>query len=151
MVNYLLYRQLIINHSQKPFNYGLLPITCNNNCLSKKKHNLLCGDEVTLQIFFNTNVINVIRHETKGCSIICASSSLMSIHLSNQTFSQSLKIINNFINMLQNKPFDSNTLESDLLLFQVIANFPNKLNCAIIPWLLAFNLIKNYFNNIESS
>ncbi|MFW8664440.1 hypothetical protein ACOES3_01020, partial [Candidatus Phytoplasma citri] len=66
-------------------------------------------------------------------------------------FSQSLKIINNFINMLQNKPFDSNTLESDLLLFQVIANFPNKLNCAIIPWLLAFNLIKNYFNNIESS
>ncbi|MDO7983461.1 MAG: iron-sulfur cluster assembly scaffold protein [Pigeon pea little leaf phytoplasma] len=148
MVNYLLYRQLIIKHSKKPFNYGLLPITCNNNCLIKKKHNLLCGDEITLQIFFNDGFINSIRHETKGCSIICASSSIMSISLSNQTFTQSLKVINNFINMLQNKSFDIAVLESDLLLFEVIANIPNKLNCTIIPWLLAFDLIQNYLNNV---
>ncbi|EMR14650.1 MAG: iron-sulfur cluster assembly scaffold protein [Sweet potato little leaf phytoplasma] len=151
MVNYLLYRELIITHSQKPCNYGLLPVNFFNHCLSEKKHNLLCGDEVILQIFFNSEVITTIRHETKGCSIICASSSLMSIYLSNKTFIQSLKVINNFVNMLKNKLFDINVLEKDLLLFQTISNFPNKFNCASIPWLLALNLIKNHLDKIKLS
>ncbi|MDO8064086.1 iron-sulfur cluster assembly scaffold protein [Candidatus Phytoplasma bonamiae] len=141
----------LINETQIIYSY-LWPITCNNNnCLIKKKHNSLCGDEVTLQIFFNAGFINSIRHETKGCSIICASSSIMSISLSNQTFAQSLNIINNFINMLQKKSFDISVLGSDLLLFEAITNIPNKLNCTIIPWLLALDLIQNYFNNVKLS
>lgn len=67
-----LYREVILEHSQHPQNYGKL---------RKSTHiatelNPLCGDEVTLYLIIKNDIIKDVRFEGNGCAISQASASV---------------------------------------------------------------------------
>ena len=77
-----LYRDIIMEHYKNPRNKGLL------NDEKYKKVNLLnpsCGDDVTIQVLVENDVIKDVRHDGHGCSICCSSASVMSETLVNKT------------------------------------------------------------------
>ncbi|MFR0368014.1 Fe-S cluster assembly sulfur transfer protein SufU [Candidatus Phytoplasma palmae] len=140
-----LYRSLILKHYKNPLNRGLLKNNLKNYFFSEEK-NLSCGDEIVIQILFNERKIIDIRYEVEGCSILIASSSLMSVILKNVYIENAIQQINNFCNMLQKKSFKKSLICPQLKYFELIQHFPGRVVCASMPWTLLLKIInKNFF------
>ncbi len=69
-----MYRENIIDHYKNPRNFGSLQ----NADAVHKEFNILCGDEVELQLKFNSHAIADIKFLGKGCAISQASASILS-------------------------------------------------------------------------
>ncbi|MDO8168164.1 iron-sulfur cluster assembly scaffold protein [Candidatus Phytoplasma melaleucae] len=136
------YRALLIKHYKNPLNKGLIKDSKKHqpNYVVLKNNNINCGDKIKIQIYFYQKIITNIRYEAEGCSIFIASASLMSVYLKNLNFKLGICKIENFINMIQNKPFQEDILDKDLLCLKPISFFPGKFICISAPWLL---LLKN--------
>ncbi|KXT29121.1 nifU-like N terminal domain protein [Candidatus Phytoplasma oryzae] len=145
-----LYRDVIIQNYNKPFNKGLLfkkkPKGYNDFIISYSK-NIFCNEFIKIQIFFEIDKILDIRYETEGCIILVSSSSLMSFFLKKTHLKLSLEKINNFLQMIQKKKFDSTLINKELYAFQNISSFPSKINCVSMPWLLSLKIINKYIKN----
>ncbi|MBP3059369.1 SUF system NifU family Fe-S cluster assembly protein [Texas Phoenix palm phytoplasma] len=135
-----LYRSLILKHYKNPLNRGLLKNNLKNYFFSSEK-NLSCGDEIIIQILVHNRKIVDIRYEVEGCSILVASSSLMSVILKNEYIETASQKINNFCNMLQKKSFKESLICSELKSFKIIQHFPGRIFCAIMPWTLLLKII----------
>jgi len=68
-----LYRDVILDHNKKPRNFGRLS-PCDS---SAEGHNPLCGDQLTLTVQLQGELIHDIKFEGQGCAISTASASLM--------------------------------------------------------------------------
>ncbi|MDV3167205.1 MAG: iron-sulfur cluster assembly scaffold protein [Vigna little leaf phytoplasma] len=139
-----IYREIILKYANLTMHQGLIPKTPFPNIISRKE-NKICGESIILQIFISEKKLTMIKYKTKGCAILVASSSLMSIFLKNLPLSIVIKKINHFLNMINNKHFDSSYLEKDLLSLKLINNFPGRLLCATIPWELLLKMIQKKF------
>lgn len=76
-----LYRQHILDHYRQPRNWGLKA----NVSAQAKVINSDCGDEMTVQLVIQDDVIKDIFIEGKGCAISVAAASLMSDYLKGQS------------------------------------------------------------------
>jgi nitrogen fixation NifU-like protein len=126
-----LYRQVIMDHYKNPRNKGL---KSDARYLNVFMSNPSCGDELTLQIFLENGVIKDLRHDGKGCSICCASSSIVTSKLINKNVEESLEIINNFYEMVKGLTFDEKLIDSDELALQGVSKFPARIKCATLSW-----------------
>jgi len=80
--------ELILDHYRNPRNYGSLP----NADAAGKEVNILCGDEVEVQLKFDGNRIENIRFQGTGCAISKAATSLLTEHVKGKTVSQVKRI-----------------------------------------------------------
>src|SRR3989344_1268015 len=69
-----IYRENILDHYKNPRNFGNIE----NFDAEYHEFNSLCGDELTLQIKIENNLVKDIRFFGKGCAISIASSSMLS-------------------------------------------------------------------------
>ncbi len=134
-----LYRQIIMDHYKKPRNKGLL-----DDARYKKEHikNPSCGDDVTIQTFVEDGIVKDIRHDGTGCSICCSSASVLSTRLKNLPVTEALKISENYINMITNKPYDETIELEDAQAYEGIKDFPARTKCATIAWKAFENTVK---------
>jgi len=134
-----LYRQIIMDHYKKPRNKGLL-----DDARYKKEHikNPSCGDDVTIQTFVEDGIVKDIRHDGTGCSICCSSASVLSTRLKNLPVVEALKISENYINMITNKPYDETIELEDAQAYEGIKDFPARTKCATIAWKAFENTVK---------
>ncbi len=126
-----LYRQIIMEHYKNPLNKGLLS---DPNYLLINMHNPSCGDDVTVQLKVEDNIVKDIRHEGVGCSICCSSASVMSETLKGLSKEEAIKIVENFINMVMNKEFDPTYLKGDTQAYSGVRTFPARVRCATLAW-----------------
>ena len=70
-----LYREIILDHYRTPRNRGELPCP---PAQSAQGHNPLCGDEITIYIQLNGDVVEDVKVSGQGCSISQSSASMMS-------------------------------------------------------------------------
>ena len=126
-----LYRQLIMDHYKSPRNKGLVE---NKEYVSIPLDNPSCGDEIVVQILIRDNRLIDIRHEGKGCSICCSSSSIMSETLKNKSIREAQEISYEFYEFLKGSPYNENLLDGDVLAYQGIRNFPARIKCASLAW-----------------
>ncbi len=68
-----IYRENILDHYTNPRNFGKLEIFD----VQHREFNPLCGDEVTVQIKLENNLIKNINFHGKGCAISMAASSML--------------------------------------------------------------------------
>jgi nitrogen fixation NifU-like protein len=68
-----LYRELILEHSKHPHNFG----TLEQPDISHEDHNPLCGDRVRIDLRVEDGVITDVRFQGRGCAISQASASLL--------------------------------------------------------------------------
>ena len=125
-----LYRDIIMDY-KNPRNKGLL------NDEKYKKVNLLnpsCGDDVTIQVLVENDVIKDVRHDGHGCSICCSSASVMSETLVNKTTKEAQNVIDEYMTMLTGKEYDKNILKGEAIAYIGVSKFPARIRCASISW-----------------
>ena len=71
-----MYRENILDHYKHPRNKGVLEsCTCKHH-----ESNPICGDEVTMQVRLNHDMIEEIRFMGHGCAISLAAASMLTEH-----------------------------------------------------------------------
>lgn len=74
-----MYREEILDHYKKPRNEGVLDEGLKDTEFEGK--NPSCGDKTTIYLKIEDGVIKEIKHETDGCAISTASTSILSEEL----------------------------------------------------------------------
>jgi nitrogen fixation NifU-like protein len=126
-----LYRQVIMDHYKNPKNKGLLD---DASYLTIHLNNPSCGDELTVQVKAENDVITDIRHLGTGCSICCSSASVMSETLKNQKIDDAMDIIGQFYELIKGYPYNPEILKGDAIVYQGVSQFPARVKCATLGW-----------------
>ncbi len=126
------YNELIMEHSMNSYNKKKLE----NADFSEIGHNPNCGDEITLQIKLNNNVIEDMAFSGHGCAISQSSTSIMIDTLKGKTIDEAKEIIKTFIGMIKREIKDEAELKKleDAIAFRNISNMPARVKCALLAW-----------------
>ena len=79
-----LYQQVILDHNKNPRNFG--PLLSANH--SADGLNPLCGDDITVHLLIENDIIKEISFEGSGCAIAKSSASIMTTVLKGKTIEQ---------------------------------------------------------------
>ena len=123
-------RNIILDHYQNPRNKGL---TGNKDYKTINMNNESCIDEVNLEIKVENSIIKDIKFDGEACAICTSSSSIMTDTLIGKTTEEAKKILQNFLNMLDEKPYDKEILE-EAIVYDDIHKQPNRKKCALLSW-----------------
>lgn len=124
-----LYRQVIIDHYQRPRNQGQLE----GDAVSIDLRNPSCGDEITLQLLVEDGVVKDVRFKGQGCSISVSSASMMSEAIKGKTVDEALKLSTMFRGMMRGEAPEEDAL-GDLEALQGVSKFPARIKCATLAW-----------------
>lgn len=126
------YNELIMEHSMNSYNKKELE----NADYSEIGHNPNCGDEITLQLKVNNNIIEDMAFSGHGCAISQASTSIMIDTLKGKTIEEAKEIVKTFINMIKRETLDEEELKKleDAIAFRNVANMPARVKCALLAW-----------------
>ena len=127
-----IYNDLIMEHSMNSYNKRKLP----KADYQEIGHNPNCGDEITLEIKLNNNVIEDMAFSGHGCAISQASTSIMIDTLRGKTVEEAKEIIKTFIEMIKREETDEENLKKleDAIAFRNVANMPARVKCALLAW-----------------
>ena len=126
-----LYRQVIMEHHKNPRNKGLKEGSEYHTLHLK---NPSCGDDIYIQVKFNNDTLQEVRHNGTGCSICCSSASVMTEVLKGKTIKEASEIIEDFYELIKgNLPSDEDRLE-EAIVYINIHNFPPRAKCATLSW-----------------
>jgi nitrogen fixation NifU-like protein len=124
-----LYRQVIMDHYQRPRNKGRL----DGDVIEIQLKNPSCCDEVVLQLDVDDGIIRDVRFNGVGCSISMASASMMTEAVKGADIATALKLAGAFRSMMKGEPGDISEL-GDLEALQGVSKFPARIKCATLPW-----------------
>ena len=126
------YNDLIMEHSMNSYNKKKLDDA--NYC--ELGHNPNCGDEISIELKLDGDVIKDMAFTGHGCAISQASTSIMIDTLRGKTIEQAKEIIETFIEMIKREITDEEELEKleDAIAFRNIANMPARVKCALLAW-----------------
>src|SRR5690606_21788192 len=98
-------------------------------------NNPLCGDEITLHLLLEGDVVKDVRWEGQGCSISQASASMMSEAVKNLAEKDVLKLVENFKGMMrgEGQPH-ADVPMGDLEALQGVAKLPVRIKGALLAW-----------------
>ena len=132
MSNYLndplFLRQIIMDHYEYPRNHQLVNEN-NENQLHTSSES--CIDDITVEIKVEDNVIKHTGFDGVACTIATASTSIMSELILNKTLNDAIVVIDNYLNMINEKPYDEDMLE-EAIAFKTIYKQANRIKCATI-------------------
>ena len=83
-----LYKQVILEHSRHPRNYGDLPGATH----TEGGHNPSCGDQLQLQLKLEGDHLQAVQFTAKGCASSTASASLMTQAVKGKTPGEALDL-----------------------------------------------------------
>lgn len=126
------YNDLIMEHSMNSYNKRKL----NDSDFCELGHNPSCGDEITLEIKLDGDIIEDMAFLGHGCAISQASTSIMIDTLRGKTIEEAKEIIQTFIEMIKREITDEKELEKleDAIAFKNISNMPARVKCALLAW-----------------
>ena len=98
--------------------------------------NPFCGDEITLYLNLEDDVVTDVGFQGSGCAISRASASMMTEGIKGKTRGEVEKMFDAFHQMITRGPeesFDSDFL-GDLEVFAGVTEFPTRVKCATLSW-----------------
>ncbi len=126
------YNELIMEHSMNSYNKKELK----NADYCEVGHNPNCGDEITLELKLNGDIIEDMAFTGHGCAISQASTSIMIDTLKGKTIEEAKEVVKTFIEMIKRETTDEKELEKleDAIAFRNVANMPARVKCALLAW-----------------
>ena len=125
-----LYRQVIVDHYNKPRNYGK-PEKWDIEVEGK---NPVCGDEITLYLTVADDKIADCKFEGHGCSISMASASVMTETLKGKNLEEASTILRDFNHLVRGEQCSNCDDYGDIVAFEGVAKFPVRIKCALLAW-----------------
>lgn len=140
-----IYNELIMEHSMNSYNKKKLDKA--DYC--EIGHNPNCGDEITLELKLEGDVICDMAFSGHGCAISQASTSIMIDTLKGKTIREAKEIIKIFIEMIKRETIDEDELKKleDAIVFRNVSNMPARVKCALLAW----HTIEDMLNKNENS
>ncbi|MSU21105.1 MAG: SUF system NifU family Fe-S cluster assembly protein [Pedosphaera sp.] len=124
-----LYQQVILDHSKSPRNFQKMEKA---NRVAEGK-NPLCGDQVTLYLLMEGEVVKDISFQGSGCAISKASASLLTDSLKGKTREQVKRLFEEVREMITTGKINGDEI-GKLAVFAGVHKFPARVKCAILPW-----------------
>lgn len=123
-----LYKQVILEHSRHPRNYGDLTGATH----TEGGHNPSCGDQLQLQLKLEGDHLQAVQFTAKGCAISTASASLMTQAVKGRTPAEALDLAERFRQMLRTGEAHADL--GDLAALQGVSALATRTKCASLPW-----------------
>ena len=126
------YNDIIMEHSMNSYNKKKLKQV--DFC--KPGHNPNCGDEITIELKLNGDIIEDMGFSGHGCAISQASTSIMIDTLKGKSIQEAKNIIQTFINMIKREIKNEDDLKKleEAIAFKNISNMPARVKCALLAW-----------------
>ena len=128
-----LYQEIILEHYRTPHHKGLRePFDAEVYHL-----NPTCGDEITLRLHLDGDLVADVSYEGQGCSISQASASVMADLVIGKPVAEAMKIGDAFLELMQSKGQlepDEDVLE-DAVAFAGVSKYPARIKCALLGWM----------------
>ena len=128
-----LYQEIILDHYKRPKNKVLQ----DKYSVEVHHNNPSCGDEITLRVQIENQIIKQLSWDGVGCSISQASSSVMSELTQGASIEKALGLEVSFLELMQGKgqvEADEEELE-DAVAFSGVARYPARVKCALLSWM----------------
>ena len=128
-----LYQEVILDHYKNPQHKRL------STDFDAQVHHInpSCGDEITLNVKLNGQIVESVTWDGVGCSISQASVSILTDLLIGKTLNQAETISNSFMHLMQSKGTekgDENLLE-DAVALAGVSQYPARIKCALLGWM----------------
>lgn len=133
-------REILLDHYQNPRNKGLVD---DPNYHMVHNASDSCIDDIKVQMLINDNKIQDVRFDGVGCTICFASTSIISELIKGKTKKEALDIINEYYNMIDEKPYNPDVLE-EANAFDTLSKQANRIKCGTIGVHAMEQLIKEY-------
>jgi len=127
-----LYQEVILDHNKRPRNFHKLE---GANRVAEG-YNPLCGDQLTVYLRLEDDVIRDISFQGSGCAISKASASMMTASLKGKTKAEADSLFEAFHKMVTadlRATFDPLEV-GKLAAFSGVREFPVRVKCATLPW-----------------
>lgn len=133
-----LYRQIIMDHYKNPRNKGLVN---DDSYIKIHMKNPSCGDQIDIQTKVEDGIVKDVRQDGMGCSICCASASIMSEVVKGMKVEDAKALIDNYLKMVSNDTYDDSFDFDELSVFEGIKDFPARVRCASIAEIAFLNTL----------
>jgi nitrogen fixation NifU-like protein len=128
-----LYGDRILEHYRNPHNRQALA----DPDLEAHEFNQFCGDRVDLQLKLDgeSRVLGI-SAASEGCSIIQASTSMLSDMMKGKTLEEIAGLASAFRSMMDGKEILPESMANlgELEALQVVRQYPVRIKCALLPW-----------------
>jgi nitrogen fixation NifU-like protein len=135
-----LYSEILLDHYHLPRNKGELE----DETLSVEGANPLCGDEITLHLRFDGEVLTDVSFTGKGCAISMASTSMLTEVLTGKTITEIEKWIEDFKEFIRKGEEPEGSDLGDITALAGIAKLPVRVKCATLPWTTMKEAVDRY-------
>jgi nitrogen fixation NifU-like protein len=126
-----LYQEVILDHSKHPRNKRELPDASG----SSEGFNPLCGDEATVYVRVEDDVVKDVSFVGRGCSISTASASMMTEAVKGKSRAEAEALFEHFHALITASPGEVEASElGKLAAFSGVCEFPMRVKCASLPW-----------------
>jgi nitrogen fixation protein NifU and related proteins len=126
-----LYQEILLEHNSKPRNFRKL----DDPDRSADGYNPLCGDQITLYLKLDGDVVSDVGFQGQGCAISRASASMMTQSIKGQKLSRAQELFDEFHKMLTQPGADVDyDLLEDLEMLAGVSEYPTRIKCAILAW-----------------
>jgi nitrogen fixation protein NifU and related proteins len=124
-----LYRQVIMDHYQRPRNQKSL----SDEAVTVDLRNPSCGDEIALQMIVKSGVVQDVSFKGSGCSISMASASMMTEAIKGKPVEEALQLSQSFREMMKGQDVDLDAM-GELEALHGVSKFPARIKCATLAW-----------------
>ncbi|EHR60883.1 Fe-S cluster assembly sulfur transfer protein SufU [Saccharomonospora cyanea] len=128
-----MYQEIILDHYKNPHARGLRdPYDAESFQV-----NPTCGDEVTLRVRLEGDLVADVSYEGQGCSISQASTSVLTDLVIGRPLDEALVKLEAFTQLMQSRGDvepDEDVLE-DGVAFVGVAKYPARVKCALLGWM----------------
>ncbi|MEV4540853.1 nitrogen fixation protein NifU [Micromonospora echinaurantiaca] len=133
-----LYQEIILDHYKHPHGRGLRDADDPADRVAEAHHvNPTCGDEVTVRVATDGDVLHDVSYDGMGCSISQASASVLHELLNGRRAGEAFQVHEAFVQLMSGR--GQVTPDEDVLgdgvAFAGVARYPARVKCALLPWM----------------
>ncbi len=123
-------RSIMIEHYQNPLNKGIIDT---NGYKRVNMNSKTCIDNLDFACKIEDGVVKDLRFDGEACAISTSSASIMSELVKGKRIEEVKVIIENYENMINEKPYNKDLLE-EANCYDEIYKQPNRKKCALLPY-----------------
>lgn len=96
--------------------------------------NPFCGDEVTVDVKVEGDLVVEATFDGRGCTISQASASMLMSLVQERSLDDVSDLVGRFTAFLRGEPGDGDTGLRDLIALKGVSRFPTRVRCALLPF-----------------
>lgn len=140
-----LYQQVILDHCKSPRNFHALEGANRKG----EGHNPLCGDNYTVFLKMDGDVVQDISFQGSGCCISKASASLLTTAIKGKTRAEVKTLFDKVHDLITTGRVDDEGV-GKLAVFAGVHKFPARVKCAILSWHAALAAVEGKSESVST-